>query len=600
MGKEQSKDARIGEIDWSKRNLEELDNELIANYQHQNISILNISFNKLTKIHNIGQLQTITKLDAKRNLLVDYDCTQLRSLTFLDLSFNKLTQLPKSIGILEQIVELRLSNNQINSISDEIGNLENLKFLDLSQNKIKELPVSFGKLIVLENLYLNNNLLTKCYFGELFSLKMIDLSSNQLTELPDLTFLASMQKLYANHNRISSLTQNIANVPKLKELSLKGNKLQALPKEICLLENLILLDLEDNSFADTEVYTSNNIPLLFKYIQAPLSEKRKIVSECKLSLQKEQDKQKSVKITLSEIGLDKNKVSSQNNNQDEFLSIGKSKKLYLLVGTKEQVIIERMNVHYSSLSDYHSFVFDTGNKLFIWQGKFSNSFERAKGESLCQLMVNNEMRGVEIVPLDSGLFEDSPLLPEGFNFWDNLGGKGNYGVPSIGKDGEIKAKLGNNEIITEFLHKIRLYSIVENDNNHQVSVSLIGEGNQLSKELLNSSHCYVLDTWSAIYVWSGIESNGNEKSWALLKAEELENENGRPECVSTNWVVDGDELVIFKEYFQDWADQSWKNFLQDTIIPKAIEITDVSTYDKVIILTYSLSQKYSLILYCVN
>ena len=60
-----------------------------------------------------------------------------------------------------------------------------------------------------------------CLLGTLFSLVLLDLSHNKLKSLPDLSFLASLTKLYLSDNEITEIDRRIVVVPKLKELSLR-------------------------------------------------------------------------------------------------------------------------------------------------------------------------------------------------------------------------------------------------------------------------------------------------------------------------------------------------------------------------------------------
>lgn len=53
--------------------------------------------------------------------------------------------------------ELQIKNANLQSLPDEIGNLDNLVVLDLSDNALKTLPSSIGRLQKLQNLFLEGN-----------------------------------------------------------------------------------------------------------------------------------------------------------------------------------------------------------------------------------------------------------------------------------------------------------------------------------------------------------------------------------------------------------------------------------------------------------
>jgi hypothetical protein len=82
-------------------------------------------------------------------------------------------------------------------------------------------------------------------------------------------------------------------------------------------------------------------------------------------------------------------------------------------------------------------------------------------------------------------------------------------------------------------------------------------GDAINKELMDSAACYVLDCTSTVFVWCGMYSSMSERSWALLKAEELVSHGLRPSCADISWVVDSYEGTLFKDNFIGWEDRSW-------------------------------------------
>ena len=72
----------------------------------------------------------------------------------LDLSENKLTDLPEWLGNLTALTELDLSGNQLTDLPEWLGNLTALTELDLSGNQLTDLPEWLGNLTALTTLRL--------------------------------------------------------------------------------------------------------------------------------------------------------------------------------------------------------------------------------------------------------------------------------------------------------------------------------------------------------------------------------------------------------------------------------------------------------------
>src|SRR5438132_155487 len=85
------------------------------------------------------------RLDSiRKKYMPDMSLIYFFNLIKIDLNYNKIKEIPKSIGDLVNLQKIDLSYNQIKKIPESIGQLNNLQILKLSNNKIKEIPESIG------------------------------------------------------------------------------------------------------------------------------------------------------------------------------------------------------------------------------------------------------------------------------------------------------------------------------------------------------------------------------------------------------------------------------------------------------------------------
>lgn len=143
----------------------------------------------------IGCLISIQKLILNSNKLSDdsiswQGLTELKSLTYLSLNQNQLTNLPPSLGSLTSLEQLHIAGNKLQSLPMEIGRLSQLEILKVNNNRISTVPSCIGDCSSLFEVDLSSNLLTELpeTFGNLQNVKTLHLSNNGLKLLPSTLF----------------------------------------------------------------------------------------------------------------------------------------------------------------------------------------------------------------------------------------------------------------------------------------------------------------------------------------------------------------------------------------------------------------------------
>jgi Leucine-rich repeat (LRR) protein len=213
---------------------------------------LDLSSMDLTELpKSIGQLTQLKEL----KLGINYSAKDKKP--------NRLTTLPESLGQLTQLQELDLSNNQLATLPKWIGQLTQLQTLNLSSNELTALPDSLEQLTQLQTVHLSFNHLTALpdSLGQLTQLQNLDISSNQMTALPEtLRRFTQLQSLTFMHNHLSKLPEWLGNFKQLQELTLYDNLLTELPVSFGDLIQLVELNLNGNSFS--------NIPICIRQIKS--------------------------------------------------------------------------------------------------------------------------------------------------------------------------------------------------------------------------------------------------------------------------------------------------------------------------------------------
>ena len=218
-----------------------------------NLKALNLSRNQITDISELGKLGVLTELSLAKNMISDFSplesLTQLRS---LNLAISRI----EDISFVKNLYNLEKLNLETNKISDisKFAKLTNIKQMNLMKNKINDITV-IKKLTKLTDIRLSENIITDIssiqdlselvililninkisdltVLKGLDSLKTISIYKNQITDLTNLPYFPNLEYLDLSNNQIPSISYNVfEKVPKLKDLYMNENPMNAIPKE---------------------------------------------------------------------------------------------------------------------------------------------------------------------------------------------------------------------------------------------------------------------------------------------------------------------------------------------------------------------------------
>ncbi|XP_044869425.1 leucine-rich repeat-containing protein 63 isoform X2 [Mauremys mutica] len=163
------------------------------------------------------------QLMARSRMAVLYCIMHSRNV--LNLKGYFLTLLPDLTPLVDTLVYLNLSFNDLHFFPREVYNIKNLEVLKLRNNPIKEIPDDVHRLK---------------------TLRILNMSFNLLSVLPTGLFLLPyLSYLDVSFNDISVIPHEIRNLRALEYLNVEGNQLCALPCEVLRLP-LKLLNTENN------------------------------------------------------------------------------------------------------------------------------------------------------------------------------------------------------------------------------------------------------------------------------------------------------------------------------------------------------------------
>lgn len=174
-----------------------------------------------------GQLQGITRLQLVESLTEFpreiFDLAD--TLEILDLSNNQLSSLPEDLHRLTHLKILFASNNRFESLPEVLGQCPKLEMIGFKANQIRTVPAA-SLPVQTRWLILTDNQITTLpeRMGQLQRLQKLALAGNRLTSLPaSMAQCHNLELVRLSANQLQALPNWVLKLPKLTWLAFAGN-----------------------------------------------------------------------------------------------------------------------------------------------------------------------------------------------------------------------------------------------------------------------------------------------------------------------------------------------------------------------------------------
>ncbi len=230
---------------------------------------LRLTYNRLTgSIPDLSALTSLTNLILTSNRLSGSipDLSALTSLTNLILTYNRLTGSIPDLSALTSLTQVALNNNQLSGSIPDLSALTKLVYLFLDNNQLSGSIPDLSALTELLWLKLNNNQLSGSIpdLSALTSLTQVALNNNQLSgSIPDLSALTKLNWLDLHNNHLSgSIPATLNSLTSLTALRLYNNQLTGSIPNLSALTKLWTLNLYNNQLTGSLPATLSNLTSL--------------------------------------------------------------------------------------------------------------------------------------------------------------------------------------------------------------------------------------------------------------------------------------------------------------------------------------------------
>lgn len=223
---------------------------------------LNVANNKLRSLpNNLGQCKYLRVLHVEHNQLESLPDTisQCRKLEELSLNHNKLAILPSALFECRTLLKLSLTHNLLTSLSSKIAQLVLIQLLDLSYNQdLNELPKEMGQLSQLTDLRTSGTQIHPDVYSEIWSqLQASHLNFNLFVEELKQWFESYSSPWFKEYpSRGESCIQRLLEAFFIGELNLSDLKLTEIPNCLSRCKGLKTFDVYDNELTEIPAFVS--------------------------------------------------------------------------------------------------------------------------------------------------------------------------------------------------------------------------------------------------------------------------------------------------------------------------------------------------------
>ncbi|XP_047324428.1 villin-4-like [Impatiens glandulifera] len=209
-------------------------------------------------------------------------------------------------------------------------------------------------------------------------------------------------------------------------------------------------------------------------------------------------------------------------------------KLFVCKG-KHVVHVKEVPFARSSLSQDDIFILDTKSKIFQFNGSNSSIQERAKSLEVVQYIKDNYHEGkCDIATIEGGkLMADA----ESGEFWGFFGGFA-----------PLPRKTTHDDDNSKEAAPTKLFRVVKGQ-------AVLVEADSLTRDLLDTTNCFILDCGLEVFVWMGRSTSLDERKSASGATEEHVSSLNRKDCHIVR-VIEGFETVMFRSKFDSWKQSS--------------------------------------------